>query len=332
MLQREFAKVLDGISYAYMGARKGSKPRVFHDCTLGEYLETHAVSDPYEFFANAGRTPEVTVRAVSARMGYSLTRFHFKSLVRTPHPENNTVHCRLYEINGRPDAPAVVVLHGWQMESYAFFDYYCRFLVRQGFNAALVDLPYHMRRRAHGSHHGQYTFSDDAVLTLKVMKQSVSDVQCVINWLKSRGAERVGAFGVSYGGMLTGLVGCAAPDLDFMMCVVPPANLFEFFTNTPLGREFAKRNPRMYAEVQQHRDVFERISIENMTPKMPPEKIFLVMAEYDGMVSPEALDRLWKAWQRPYYERYVHGHLSVILFNPSMSHHMRRWLRDVMKP
>jgi len=251
--------------------------------------------------------------------------------VQTPHPENDTVHCRIYEINGKPTAPTVIVLHGWQMESYAFFDYYCRFLVRQGFNAVLMDLPYHMRRRAKGSHHGEFTFSDDAVLTIKVMKQSVNDVQCLINWLKYRGVEKIGGFGVSYGGMLIGLTGCVDDSMDFMMCVVPPANLYEFFTSTRLGKEFAKLNPGMFQQVQDNRDVFERISIENLTPKMHPEKIFLVMAEYDSMVSPEALDRLWKAWQRPNYERYVHGHLSVILFNPSMSHHMRRWLKDAVQ-
>ena len=330
MLQKQFAKMLDGISYAYLGTRKKGRERDFHDCSLAEYLEEHSIDDPYSFFANPGTVPDVTIRKVSKRMGYTLTRFNFKSFVETPHRVNNTVHCRLYEIKGKPTAPTVIVLHGWQMESYAFFDYYCRLLASQGFNSVLIDLPYHMRRRAPGSHHGEFTFSDDAVLTIKVMKQSVRDVEGVINWLKSRGVETIGAMGVSYGGMLTGLTGCVDSNLDFMMLVVPPANLYEFFTDTRLGHEFAKRNPGMFEEVKANREVFERISIENLKPKMHPEKIFIVMAEYDSMVSPEALDRLWRAWERPYLERYVHGHLSVILFNPSMSHHIRRWLKSVV--
>ena len=141
--------------------------------------------------------------------------------------------------------------------------------------------------------------------------------------------EKIGTFGVSYGGMLAGLAGCVDPSIDFMMLVVPPTDLYEFFTATRLGHEFEKRNPVMYEHMKAHRDVFERISLVNLKPQMRPENIFIVMAEYDEMVSPDAIDRLWYAWERPHIERYVHGHLSVILFNPSMSRHMRRWLSTI---
>jgi len=329
MLQKQFARTLDGISLAYIGSRKKSAPKIFHEESLEEYLAENEISDPMVFFANPGAVPDVKVTKTSRRRGYDLKYFHFGSFVETPHRVNNTVHGRLYEIHGKPAAPTVIVLHGWQMESYAFFDYYCRLLVREGFNAALIDLPYHMHRRAPQSHHGEFTFSDDAVLTIKVMKQSVSDVEAAINWLKNNGVEKVGTFGVSYGGMLAGLTGCADANVEFMMLVAPPANLFEFFTATNLGHLFEKRNPKMFEDMKRNRDVFERISIENMKPRTSPDNIFIVMAEYDTLVSPDAIDRLWYAWDRPHIERYVHGHLSVILFNPSMNRHMRRWLNSI---
>ena len=329
MLQKQFSKMLDNISYAYIGTRKKRGSKIFYEGGLDEYLQKYDARDPMEFFADPGIVPEVKITKVSPRSGYSIKKFHFRSFVETPHAINNTVHGRLYEINGRPTAPTVVVLHGWQMESYAFFDFYCRLLVREGFNAVLMDLPYHMHRRAPESHHGEFTFSDDAALTVRVMKQSVNDIEGTINWLKHLGVEKIGTFGVSYGGMLAGLAGCVDPSIDFMMLVVPPTDLYEFFTATRLGHEFEKRNPVMYEHMKAHRDVFERISLVNLKPQMRPENIFIVMAEYDEMVSPDAIDRLWYAWERPHIERYVHGHLSVILFNPSMSRHMRRWLSTI---
>jgi len=324
--------LLDNASYAYMRTKRQGDHAPDSGLSLGEYIEQNDIDDPRVFFGNPGIVPDVKTEKVSKRYGYELKELSFNSFVETPHRVNNTVRCRMYEINGKPDAPAVIVLHGWQMESYAFFDYYCRLLVREGFNAVLVDLPYHMRRRAPKSYHGEYTFSNDAVLTIKVMKQAVHDVQGVINWLKEEsGTGRVGTFGVSYGGMLAGLVGCVEPQVEFMMLVVPPVNLYEFFVSTRLGRQFRKRNPKMYLEVKDNRDLFEAISIENLKPVMAPENIFIVMAEYDEMVSPEAIDRLWYAWERPHIERYVHGHLSVILFNPSMARHMRRWLKSLQR-
>lgn len=330
MLQKIFSKFVDDISFAYMGSRKKSGLTTDSGVTLGEYVEENGIDDPMAFFANPGIVPDVRIKKTARRIGYDLLELSFDSFVETPHRVNNVVRCRMYQLHDTPAAPTVIVLHGWQMESYAFFDYYCRLLVREGFNAVLVDLPYHMRRRVPKSHHGEYTFSDDAVLTIKVMKQSVQDVEGAVNWLKAEvGVERIGTFGVSYGGMLAGLCGCVEPSVEFMMLVVPPVNLYEFFTRTRLGHQFERRNPKMFAEMKQHRNLFEQISIENLKPQMPPENIFIVMAEYDEMVSPEAIDRLWYAWDRPYIERYVHGHLSVILFNPSMARHMRRWLKTI---
>lgn len=329
MLQMLFSRALDNISYAYLGVRKKNNSEIFNDGGLDAYIEKVDTRDPMEFFANPGTVPDVKITSVLKRRGYNIKKYHFKSFVETPHKVNNTVHGRLYEITGKPEAPTVIVLHGWQMESYAFFDHYCRLLVREGYNAALIDLPYHLHRRAPNSYHGQYTFSDDATLTVMVMKQSVSDVEGAINWLKTRGVEKIGTFGVSYGGMLAGLVGCVDPAVAFMMLVVPPTDLYEFFTATRLGHEFERRNPNMFEELQRHRELFERISLVNLTPRTSPDNIFIVMAEYDEMVSPDAIDRLWYAWQRPHIERYVHGHLSVILFNPSMSRHMRRWLKTI---
>lgn len=296
------------------------------------FLDENNADDPYKFFANPGVTPDVKVRKMASRVGYTLNSVRYESFVETPHPKNNTVHGRLYEITGRPDAPTVVVLHGWHMESYHFFDYYCRLLVRNGFNALLVDLPYHMNRRVPNSFHGEFTFSDDAVLTILVMKQCVLDVEGMINWVKSRGARQVGMFGVSYGAMLSGLVGCVEPQVDFMMLVVPPADLFDFFTQSRLGRLFESQNPKMFEEMKRNKEVFDRISLVNLKPKMAPERILLVLADYDGMVRSEKIDELWSAWERPHIERYKHGHLSVILFNPSMNRDMRRWLKTIYDP
>ena len=332
MIQKQLAKTLDNFSHIYMRLQKKKQQDVFFPDGMEAFLAGADTSDPLKFFANPSVIPDVAITKTTRRYGYTLSRFHFNSFVETPHPRNNVVHGRLYEINDKPDAPTVVVLHGWHMESYKFFDYYCRLLIRNGYNAVLVDLPYHIHRRAPSSFHGAFTFSDDPVLTILVMKQSVLDVEAAINWVKSRGAGKIGMFGVSYGGMLSGLVGCVEPQVDFMMLVVPPADLYDFFTQSRLGRLFEKQSPTMFKEMKAHREVFDKISLINLKPQMPPERIFLVLAEYDGMVRSEMIEKLWLAWERPYIERYVHGHLSVIVSNPSMHRDMRRWLKTIHDP
>ncbi|MFA6448677.1 MAG: hypothetical protein WCX65_04345 [bacterium] len=332
MIQKQFAKALDGISTLYMRTQKKKRHEIFFEGGIKEFLAGADSLEPMKYFANTGAVPEVTITKSARQRGYDLKFFRFESFVKTPHESNNTVHGRLYEIHGKPDAPAVVVLHGWHMESYNFFDYYCRLLIRAGFNAVLIDLPYHMNRRAPHSFHGEFTVSDDPALTFLVMHQSVSDVEAAINWLKSRGAPLIGMFGVSYGAMLSGLVGCVEPSVSFMMLVVPPVDLYDFFTQSQLGRLFENQNPVMFGEIAQYKEMFDSISLLNLKPQMSPERIFLALAEYDGMVRSPKIDELWRAWERPYMERYEHGHLSVIMLNPSMNRDMRRWLKTIHDP
>jgi len=329
MIQRQFAKTLDGVSMLYMSLKKKRRSEQFYPEGLDGFINGIENLDPAVFFKNHDVTPEITMTKTSGRRGYSIKYFHFQSCLETPHPRNNIVHGRLYEITGKPSAPTMIVLHGWRMENYAFFDYYCRLLVRSGFNAILIDLPYHMHRRPANSFHGEFTFSDDVVLTIQVIRQGISDIQSTINHLKSQGVSKIGIFGVSYGAMLAGIAGCVEPLTDFMMLVAPPADLYDTLTDSNLGRKLEQWNPEMSSGMKDHKDLVKAISLTNLKPLMPRERVFLVMAEYDGMICNDSIERLWLAWDRPYMERYQHGHLSVILFNPSMNRDMRRWLKTI---
>lgn len=332
MVRKQIVKALDGISTAYLRTQKRGRKDFHFTEGLEELLSGKTLTDPYKYFANAGVVPEPAFTKSVQRIGYELKYFKFRSLIESPHEVNNTVHGRLYEINGNPGAPTVVLLHGWRMGSYHFFDYYCRLLVRAGFNAVLVDMPYHMKRRVPHSFHGEFTVNEDVALTFLVVRQSVVDVQCAINWIKSRGAPLVGVVGMSLGGMLTGLVGCVEPAVDFMMLIAPPVDMYDFFTQSPLGNLLQDQNPKLFEEIDLYKDAFDKISLLNLKPQMPPAKIFLAKAEYDGMVNPEKLEELWHKWERPYMERYRHGHLSVLLLNPEMNRDMRIWLKTIYEP
>jgi len=327
MLQELLARTLDNISYFYMGTQHRRDRGPYYAGTIDEYLEREKVNDLMEFFRNHGECPLVEITDTTHRSHYDIHRFRFGSFIETPHDDNNTVYGRLYEQHGRPDAPAVVVLHGWRMESYLFFDKYCRQFVRLGYNAALLDLPYHMNRRVQNSFHGEFTFTDDAVFTLEVMRQSVQDIMCLVNWLKSRGAPSVGIFGVSYGALLSGVVGCTDPATDFMVLVAPPADMAEVFAHSRLGRLFERENPRAHEMMGQYREVLDRIALVNLCPQMPKERIFIAEGSFDGMVPPEVIEKLWRSWDRPMLKRYPHGHLSIILFNPRFDRDLSKWMK-----
>lgn len=327
MIQELLAKTLDNISYFYMGTQKRVKQGPFYAGDIEEYLAREKAADPMEFFRNSGQVPDVEITETQKRNRYDIHKFKFESFIETPHFENNTVYGRLYEQHGKPDAPTVVVLHGWRMESYIFFDKFCRQFIKEGFNAVLVDLPYHMNRRADNSFHGEFTFTDDAVFTLEVMRQSLTDIFSVMNWIRSRGTEQIGMFGVSYGGLLTGVSACVEPTLDFAMLLVPPADMAEVFAKSRLGRLFERENPNARKMLARYRMILDNISLVKLKPLVPKERIFIVEGRYDGMVPQHVIEQLWRAWGKPTIKRYHHGHLSVLILNPQLDRDMHVWLK-----
>jgi dipeptidyl aminopeptidase/acylaminoacyl peptidase len=330
MLQELFARALDNMSYSYMRTQKKRRGgETFFIGALEEYLEDRALDDPRTFFRNPGVAPDMHMLDATRRGSYVINKYRFQSFVESPHQFNDQVHFRFYERHGEPDAPTVIVLHGYRMENYMVFDRYCRLMVRRGYNAALVDLPYHMSRRPPGTYHGEFTFSDDGVLTLRVMQQSVLDIMAVINWLKLRGAPRIGMFGVSYGGMLSGLMACVEPQVDFTVMVAPPADMGAVFFESRLGRQFEAENPRAREVMQKYKDVLDRFALINLKPLTPHENILLIEGTFDGMVPVDLVEKLWRAWDKPQIHRYPQGHLSVIIFNPPMDRHLRAFLKKM---
>lgn len=332
MLQELFARALDNMSYSYMGTQKKRRGgETFFIGALEEYLEDRALDDPCAFFRNPGTVPEIAMLDAVRRGTYDIHKLRFQSFIESPHQFNDRVHFRFYERHGEPDAPAVIVLHGYRMENYMVFDRYCRLMVRRGYNAALVDLPYHMSRRPPGTYHGEFTFSDDGVLTLRVMQQSVLDIMAVINWLKQRGAPQIGMFGVSYGGMLSGLMACVEPQVDFTIMVAPPADMGEVFFESRLGRQFEAENPRAREVLTKYRGVLDRFALVNLKPLVATENILLIEGIYDGMVPVPLIEKLWRAWGEPEIRRYPQGHLSVIILNPPMDRHLRAFLNKMRR-
>ncbi len=316
------------MSYLYMGQQKASREVAAAIGSLEDYLASEHADDPARFFGNPGVVPDMEFGDFVRRRGYNLSHFKFDSPVYTPFRANNIVRGRWYERHGEPDAPLVVLLHGWRMDSYFLFDRYCRVLVKLGFNCAMPDLPYHMSRTPASSFAGEHTFKDDAIHTMETMRQSLFDVMTVLNWAKAKkGSRLLGAMGMSFGALLSGMLACTEPSLDFAVLVAPPADPGRVFNSSRLGRLIEKENPRVERLLRRYKEVMAKMSLTNLQPLLPPDKIFIAEGIYDGMVPPDVVEELNVKWNHPHFVRYPQGHLSIILFNPQLEADLKEWLR-----
>jgi dienelactone hydrolase len=144
-------------------------------------------------------------------------------------PADETAWATLFPC-GRPNAPAVVVLHGYGGGN-PWFDralWPVRSWRRAGIDVVLATLPLHGRRSTRPTFTPPFP-AQDPRLTHEGFRQAVHELGGLIAWLRAQGAPRVGAIGMSLGGYTTALLATLpALDLAFAGMVVPLASLAGF--------------------------------------------------------------------------------------------------------
>ena len=77
-----------------------------------------------------------------------------------------------------------------------------RLLARFGISALRLSLPYHDARMPPELHRADYIVSANVGRTVQVCRQAVLDARRAVDWLESRGYERIGILGTSLGSCL----------------------------------------------------------------------------------------------------------------------------------
>ena len=152
-----------------------------------------------EFF-----TPPPTSQHQLRAAGDGGRHLTFPSALDTPHPANNTVHCRYFPAtrgSRRRARAAVLVLPQWNADRDGHVGL-CRLLTWSGMSALRLALPYHDERMPPELHRADYVVSSNIGRTLQICRQAVLDARLAIQWLASQGYERIGILGTSLGSCL----------------------------------------------------------------------------------------------------------------------------------
>jgi hypothetical protein len=125
----------------------------------------------------------------------------FPTAFLTPHPANNTVHCRYVPAKRRTRA-AVLVLPQWNSDPGGHVGL-CRLLAMTGISALRLSLPYHDQRMPPELQRADYIVSSNVARTVQVCRQAVLDARRAIAWLANQGYDRIGILGTSLGSCLS---------------------------------------------------------------------------------------------------------------------------------
>ncbi len=224
--------------------------------------------------------------AVPPAEGFHFDGHHlaYPSAVATPHPANNVVRARYFAAAPRTAAPgaarrAVVVLPQWNADAGAHVGL-SRLIARFGISALRLSLPYHDARMPPELHRADYIVSANIGRTLQVCRQAVLDARRAVDWLRTRGYERIGILGTSLGSCLALLT--AAHDRRITAAALN--HISPYFADVVwegLSTAHVREGLDGSIELPLLRDLWMPISPAPYVERMRGKRVLLVYARYD---------------------------------------------------
>lgn len=220
------------------------------------------------------------------------------------HPENANCSVRLFR-PGEP-RPVAVLVHGYMGGAFALEQriWPIAWLDALGFDAALFALPFHGERAPSESATPLYPQSDIR-LNVEFFRQSVTDLRCLLRWLRSEGHGSVGLMGMSLGGYVSALTATVDSELQFLVPIIPLACLADFAREQ--GR--VPRGARQAAEyLKTLKAAYRLVSPLCRAPRISPDRVLVVAGKADRVTPPSHARALAHHFRAP-LESWNGGHL-----------------------
>ncbi len=237
----------------------------------------------------------------------------FPSPVKTPYPENNTVHCEYYRPKAPGKYPACVVLHILGGD-FPLSRTFAMALAHRGVAAMFVIMPYYgPRRPADGK---MRMVSADPRQTVEGMTQAVKDIRYAAAWLAAQeevDREQLGIFGISLGGITAALAGEAEPRFHKICPVLAGGGIHQMLWDSP--------EPHM-AEARRRWESGggTRETLLALMKTVDPcsygdcargREILMLNASHDEVIPKVCTEALWQSLGRPTIRWYDAGHYSA---------------------
>ncbi len=213
--------------------------------------------------------------------------------------QNQVSYVRLWEHDdARPDRKTIVAIHGWTMgdqrvNSLAFMP---GLFFSLGCNVALVELPFHGRRRPDSISSDAPLFpSADPIRTCVAMAHAVHDLRVLARFLRSRGHSNISCMGMSLGAYV-GLLWSSLDKLSRAVFMVPLVSMGDMaWELVRLKHRNDKDIPRGMTK-SFLRDLFSDHYPLGRSPATSEESILVVGGRGDHLVPRTQITLLRERW------------------------------------
>jgi hypothetical protein len=272
-----------------------------------EIVPSHLHLDPHTFPYR-----EKPTKNYLSKMETSLVTF--PSPVKTPHENNNTVHCEYFRPAAEGKYPAVVVLHilGGDFELSRLF---CKQMVLNDVAALFVKLPYYGPRKQPGV--DIEMVSGDPEQTVKGFTQGVLDIRRAAAWLGSReevDEDQLGIMGISLGGITGSLALTAEPRFKKGFLMLAGGDVGRIGWESPLVSEMREKWVAAGRTREELVDLLKPVDPVTYGKNVHDRKIWMLNATHDEIIPRACTDSLWEAFGKPEITWVDAGHYSAMRF------------------
>lgn len=221
--------------------------------------------------------------------------------------ENTTSYVRLWEHNtSLASRPTIVAIHGWTMgdQRVNSLTFLPGLFFSLGYNVALVELPFHGRRRPHGFPENIPLFpSADPVRTCMAMAHTLYDLRSLRLFLTKRGHSSTCCIGMSLGAYV-GALWASLDRLDKAVFLVPLVSMGD------MAFELFNRAGESSVSLEFLRDVFRDHSPLERSPATPQESIMVIGGEDDHLLPRTQIALLQAKWPQATFVWAQGGHAA----------------------
>jgi dienelactone hydrolase len=269
----------------------------------------------YDYTPYPPGAPEVVASPVSETPRYRVIRLTFPSRIESPDTNNNLVRGYYYQPKVEGPVPAVIVLHGWgAIVSKHLIQSCCKSFAEQGTAAFMLELPYHLERRAKGKLGGAEFMTADPQQLVEFGRQAVIDLRCVLDWLEVRpevDPQRLGIVGLSLGAITANLAMGVDDRLKTGVFILGGGDLTGIIWRDPLARPWKTKLQRAGITEARLREALRPVEPLTFADPNRTRRVLMINGYYDLLIPEASTLALRQALGNPPIFWMNSGHFSM---------------------
>ncbi|WP_339729293.1 hypothetical protein [uncultured Gimesia sp.] len=229
--------------------------------------------------------------------------FSFRSSIQTTFPENDLAKGRHWKSTatsrktGSSPRYTVIAIDGIVQMGVRSFNLLAQRLTPCGVDVVMLDSPFNYRRTPAGYRPGQLIAGGNLDHQLTVARQGILDLWSLILTLQNQG-HQIGLMGISHGAWMTLTAALLIDQLEFVMAITPPVDLFHILEEGGTVVNAIRRGIEHDPTDLEHLEQLTRpLVVANWKPRLNTASIHLHVADFDRFVPSFRIDSLAEQWQ-----------------------------------